>query len=123
MRNGKPGRVDLSGVFDETQMEEVLGQWKTNDQARWKIPAFESLTTSAPFGGKRSTPWGVGTVHDFMHAKVTVADDVVFLGSYNLSHAGEQNAGKANHPRNAEVEPAGEDNGALSQREDGEEAG
>ena len=27
-----------------------------------------------------------------MHAKVTVADDVVFLGSYNLSHAGEQNA-------------------------------
>jgi len=85
-------RVDLSGVFDETQMEEVLGQWKANDQARWKIPAFESLVTSAPFGAKRSTPWGTDTVHDFMHAKVTVADDVVFLGSYNLSHAGEQNA-------------------------------
>ena len=27
-----------------------------------------------------------------MHAKVTVADDVVFLGSFNLSHSGEQNA-------------------------------
>jgi phosphatidylserine/phosphatidylglycerophosphate/cardiolipin synthase-like enzyme len=85
-------KVDLSGVFDETQMEEVLGQWKASDQARWKIPAFESLVASAPFGGKRSTPWGTDTVHDFMHAKVTVADDVVFLGSYNLSHAGEQNA-------------------------------
>ena len=85
-------KVDLAGVFDETQMEEVLGQWKMSDQGRRKIPAFESLTTSAPFGGKRSTPWGTGTVHDFMHAKVTVADDVVFLGSYNLSHAGEQNA-------------------------------
>jgi phosphatidylserine/phosphatidylglycerophosphate/cardiolipin synthase-like enzyme len=84
--------VDLSGVFDETQMEEVLGQWKADDPARWKISAFESLTSHAPFGGKRSTPWGQGTVHDFMHAKVTVADDVVFVGSYNLSHAGEQNA-------------------------------
>ena len=27
-----------------------------------------------------------------MHAKVTVADDVVFTGSYNLSRSGEQNA-------------------------------
>src|SRR5262249_4812691 len=31
-------------------------------------------------------------VHDYMHAKVTVADDVVFCGSFNLSHSGEQNA-------------------------------
>jgi len=84
--------VDLSGVFDETQMEEVLAQWKADDPARWKISAFESLISSAPFGGKRSTPWGQGTVHDFMHAKATVADDDVFIGSYNLSHAGEQNA-------------------------------
>jgi phosphatidylserine/phosphatidylglycerophosphate/cardiolipin synthase-like enzyme len=27
-----------------------------------------------------------------MHAKVTVADDVVFTGSFNLSRSGEQNA-------------------------------
>ena len=27
-----------------------------------------------------------------MHAKVTVADDHVFAGSYNLSHSGELNA-------------------------------
>ena len=27
-----------------------------------------------------------------MHAKLTVADDVVFLGSYNLSRSGERNA-------------------------------
>ena len=27
-----------------------------------------------------------------MHAKVTVCDDVVFVGSFNLSHSGEQNA-------------------------------
>jgi phosphatidylserine/phosphatidylglycerophosphate/cardiolipin synthase-like enzyme len=27
-----------------------------------------------------------------MHAKVVVADDVVFVGSFNLSHSGEKNA-------------------------------
>ncbi len=27
-----------------------------------------------------------------MHAKVTVADDTVFVGSYNLSHSGQENA-------------------------------
>ena len=27
-----------------------------------------------------------------MHAKVTVADDQVFVGSFNLSHSGELNA-------------------------------
>ena len=27
-----------------------------------------------------------------MHAKVTVADDFVFVGSFNLSHSGELNA-------------------------------
>jgi len=37
-------------------------------------------------------PYGQGDVHDFMHAKVVVADDYLFTGSYNLSHSGEQNA-------------------------------
>ena len=27
-----------------------------------------------------------------MHAKVTVCDDTLFVGSFNLSHSGEQNA-------------------------------
>jgi phosphatidylserine/phosphatidylglycerophosphate/cardiolipin synthase-like enzyme len=27
-----------------------------------------------------------------MHAKVTIADDTVFVGSFNLSHSGELNA-------------------------------
>ena len=27
-----------------------------------------------------------------MHAKLTVADDTVFVGSFNLSHSGELNA-------------------------------
>ena len=31
-------------------------------------------------------------LHDFMHAKVTVADDTTFVGSFNLSRSGETNA-------------------------------
>ena len=38
-------------------------------------------------------PWQpTGTLHNFMHAKVVVADDTVFAGSFNLSHSGEKNA-------------------------------
>ncbi len=32
------------------------------------------------------------SVHDFMHAKVVVADDTSFVGSFNFSRSGERNA-------------------------------
>jgi phosphatidylserine/phosphatidylglycerophosphate/cardiolipin synthase-like enzyme len=86
------GRIDLSGVCDATQMQEVLDQWQEDGHSPWKIPTLLTLVARAPFSGKRSTPYGPGTVHDYMHAKVVVADDVVFVGSYNLSHSGEENA-------------------------------
>ena len=64
-------------------------KWYDGTPHPWK---FERVL-AAPFSGKRSTPWEpTGSVHDFMHAKVTVADDVVFAGSFNLSRSGEQNA-------------------------------
>jgi len=84
------GRVDVAGVLDATQMAEVRRQWE--EDAAWKIPIVQSILSKAPFSGKRSTPYGPGSVHDYMHAKVVVVDDVVFLGSYNLSHSGEENA-------------------------------
>ncbi len=84
--------IDLAGCVDATQAVEVLHQWHENDTAAWKIPLLERVL-SAPFSGKQSTPWEpTGSVHDFMHAKVTVADDVVFVGSFNLSRSGERNA-------------------------------
>jgi phosphatidylserine/phosphatidylglycerophosphate/cardiolipin synthase-like enzyme len=86
------GTVDLAGVVDATQMDEVHHQWRADGPATWKIPAFACVVENSPFSGKRSTPYGPGTIHDYMHAKVTVADDVVFIGSYNLSHSGEENA-------------------------------
>jgi phosphatidylserine/phosphatidylglycerophosphate/cardiolipin synthase-like enzyme len=85
-------RVDVAGVYDATQMQEVFGQWRLDGHPTWKIPCFTSLIANAPFGAKISTPYAPGTVHDYMHAKVSVVDDVSFVGSYNLSHSGEQNA-------------------------------
>jgi len=84
--------ADLAGVFDATQMEQVRRQWAEDPHAAWKIPVFRTLIADAPFSGKVTTPYGPGTVHDYMHAKVTVADDMVFVGSYNLSHSGTKNA-------------------------------
>ena len=48
--------------------------------------------TRRSFHGKRSIPYTPESIHNFMHAKVTVADDTTFLGSFNLSRSGETNA-------------------------------
>jgi phosphatidylserine/phosphatidylglycerophosphate/cardiolipin synthase-like enzyme len=86
------GKVDLAGVVDATQVGEVLQQWHENGNADWKGPLLRTVLGRAPFSGKVTTPYAPGSVHDYMHAKVTVADDTVFVGSFNLSHSGELNA-------------------------------
>jgi phosphatidylserine/phosphatidylglycerophosphate/cardiolipin synthase-like enzyme len=85
-------RVDLRGVVDRTQMENVVYQWRTNGHSAWKVPILGSVFENADFRGKESTKYSPDTPHDFMHAKVTVADDTVFAGSFNLSRSGEMNA-------------------------------
>ena len=97
------GRTDLAGVYDATQMSEVFGQWRADGHASWKIPCFQSLVARAPFGAKVTTPYAPGSVHDYMHAKVCVADDVSFVGSYNLSHSGEENAENVLEIKDAKV--------------------
>jgi phosphatidylserine/phosphatidylglycerophosphate/cardiolipin synthase-like enzyme len=87
-----PSGIDISGVYDATQMEEVQHQWASQGGAAWKITAFQSVVAAVKFGAKHSTPYAAGTVHDFMHAKILVADDYVYTGSFNLSHSGEENA-------------------------------
>ena len=86
------GKVDLAGVVDATQIAEVLEQWRRNGNMSWKGPSLRFLLERPTFTGKRSTPYAPGAVHDYMHAKVVVADDTVFIGSFNLSHSGETNA-------------------------------
>jgi len=90
------GKIDLAGVVDATQISEVLYQWHQNQQETGIPDAKGSLLretlTGAPFSGKVTTPYAPGSVHDYMHAKVSVIDDSVFVGSFNLSHSGEMNA-------------------------------
>ena len=81
------GVVPLTGVVDGTQMRDVLRQWQ--QQASWKPEAFRHV--AAGFARKRSTPWPAYP-HDYLHAKLVVADDWAFLGSFNYSRSGEENA-------------------------------
>jgi phosphatidylserine/phosphatidylglycerophosphate/cardiolipin synthase-like enzyme len=88
----KGGR-DIAGVVDGPQVATVFRQWAENGHTAWKIPLLAVALSKLPFSAKPSTPWTPDSeLHDFMHAKVTVADDVVFVGSFNLSRSGEQNA-------------------------------
>jgi len=86
------GAVPVTGVVDRTQMHDVLRQWGALPKASWKPAAFRFVASKAGFSGKRSIPWGPHTVHDFLHAKLVVCDDWAFIGSYNHSRAGEENA-------------------------------
>jgi phosphatidylserine/phosphatidylglycerophosphate/cardiolipin synthase-like enzyme len=96
-------RVDVAGVIDDTQVDGVLYQWGLNGNASWKVPALRRLLEAASWSGKPSTTWAPDTVHDFMHAKVVVADDVSFVGSFNLSRSGELNAENVLELRDAAI--------------------
>jgi len=82
--------IDIAGVCDLTQVRQVFRQWDANPASTWKSPLLRQAMLR--FTGKDSTPYAPGSVHDFMHAKMTVADDTVFVGSFNLSRSGETNA-------------------------------
>jgi phosphatidylserine/phosphatidylglycerophosphate/cardiolipin synthase-like enzyme len=81
--------LDYGGVYDKTQMDGVLLQWK-GQPSEWKIAAFQQI--ARPLAGKRSTPFAPGTPRDFMHNKILVYDDTVITGSYNFSHSATENA-------------------------------
>ena len=85
------GKADIAGCVDATETQDVLRQWRADGNVSWKIPLLQQVL-AGEFSGKNSTPWAPGSLHDFMHAKLVVADDTVFVGSFNLSHSGEQNA-------------------------------
>ena len=46
------GRVDVAGVVDVTQINEVLHQWRENGNSTWKAPALRASLTRAPFSGQ-----------------------------------------------------------------------
>jgi phosphatidylserine/phosphatidylglycerophosphate/cardiolipin synthase-like enzyme len=86
------GRGDIAGCVDATQVAEVIRQWQADGNVSWKLPLLRQVL-AGDFTGKPSVPWQpTGTLHNFMHAKLVVADETLFVGSFNLSHSGEKNA-------------------------------
>jgi phosphatidylserine/phosphatidylglycerophosphate/cardiolipin synthase-like enzyme len=85
-------RCDVRGIVDDTQVDQVFHQWRTNGVSEWKVPLLQRILEGAEFSGKASIPWTPDSVHDFMHAKLVVADDTTFVGSFNFSRSGEMNA-------------------------------
>jgi phosphatidylserine/phosphatidylglycerophosphate/cardiolipin synthase-like enzyme len=94
---------DIAGVVDGPQVATVFHQWSENGRTSWKIKLLEATLREHDFSAKPSTPWGPETVHDFMHCKLTVADDTVFMGSFNLSRSGEVNAENMLEIRDADL--------------------
>ena len=86
------GRCEVVGVVDDTQLDDVVRQWSRNRVSAWKLPLPRAIVENAGLSGKPSTPWSPDGIQDFMHAKVVVADDVSFVGSFNFSRSGERNA-------------------------------
>lgn len=84
--------VEVSGIYDRTQMQSVLEQWRDVRHNHWKIGAVRDIVADARLVGKHSTPYSPHTPHDFMHNKVLVIDDTVITGSYNFSRSAELNA-------------------------------
>ncbi len=97
------GKTDIKGCVDITQIREVIHQWEANGNVSWKLPLLRQIMGGETFAGKESTPYGDGTVHDFMHAKICVCDDTTFVGSFNLSRSGEKNAENVLEIRDAAI--------------------
>jgi phosphatidylserine/phosphatidylglycerophosphate/cardiolipin synthase-like enzyme len=96
-------RCSVGGIIDDTQVDQVFHQWRTNGVSDWKIPLLRRILDGAEFSGKETIPWTPESVHNFMHAKVVVADDTAFVGSFNFSRSGEQNAENVLEIRDAAI--------------------
>ncbi len=97
------GKVEVSGIYDQTQMTTVLSQWQDVPHNHWKIDAVRDIVQATGLAGKKSTPYQPDSIHDFMHNKIIVVDDTVITGSYNFSHSAQLNAENILMLENAEL--------------------
>lgn len=86
------GGVELWGVYDRTQMDGVLNQWRDEADLAWKVQAVERVVREGRLVGKSSRPYRPDHSNNFMHNKTIVVDDTIMTGSYNFSHAAQENA-------------------------------
>jgi phosphatidylserine/phosphatidylglycerophosphate/cardiolipin synthase-like enzyme len=81
--------AEFSGLYDATQMETVL-QWWRKQEENAAVKTFQ--TVAAHLAAKHSQPYTPDGLHNFMHNKILVCDDIVATGSFNFSSSATQNA-------------------------------
>jgi len=82
--------IPVNGIYDSGQMDPIVEGWRTRP-ADAQVLADWSVV-SARLARKASTPYTSTGLHDFMHLKVLLSDDLVTTGSYNFSASAERNA-------------------------------
>lgn len=87
------GRVPVRGIFDGPEMKTSEEAMMKSARSATKVQQIEQLRQVLV--AKRSTPFTEHGVHNFMHNKLIVADDVVLTGSHNFSLSAEHNAENA----------------------------
>jgi phosphatidylserine/phosphatidylglycerophosphate/cardiolipin synthase-like enzyme len=80
----------LVGVYDATQMQGVVNDWKRSKTPSPKLALWQAVAPH--LAGKHSKPYTPTGAHDFMHDKLLVTSKVVLTGSFNLSENAESNA-------------------------------
>lgn len=81
---------EFNGIYDATQMEQVVRQWSKSGKSDDLISTFKDVASHLV--GKHSTPYSPTSKHDFMHNKVVVCDDAIVTGSFNFSRSATQNS-------------------------------
>lgn len=101
---------EFGGLFDGPEMAMILRQWDkapAGDQgaaSRGKAAQFREVAAS--LHRKDSLPYSVAGLHNFMHDKFAVVDDVVVTGSFNFSTNAQRNAENVLVIQNAAVADA-----------------
>ena len=92
---------EINGIYDLTQMQQTIHNWRNIPHNAPLVDVFHEVV--AGFAAKVSIPYSPGGKHNFMHSKVVVCDDSVFMGSFNLSHSATMNAENALVIHNAAI--------------------
>jgi phosphatidylserine/phosphatidylglycerophosphate/cardiolipin synthase-like enzyme len=82
--------VTLAGVYDAGQMDPIVRRWRRTSSGRASAAKFTRIASQ--LSAKHSEPYTPTSLHNFLHHKVLVVDDVVVTGSFNLSRNATDNA-------------------------------
>ena len=85
--------IALDGLYDGPQMDQVERQWHAANVGADKVNTWQKVARR--LARKNSIPFDIHNPHqphNFMHNKLVVADDIVIMGSFNLSNHAMGNA-------------------------------